>query len=324
MIRQRLPHFLSGPVAPSAGDRARPGRAPVTSGPRCARRPVSRPRALRDDVTPPGCTEISFSERALVPAQADARAGPAGLHWKNSRTSYYLAGLHLPEAGSWPRAPRKPARTPLGPAAAVPGSAGSAGLTRRPSATRTSPRCPGSRSIPVYGPPDGAVVPGIERIGWPGEFPFTRGLHATGYRGKPWTIRQFSGFGNAQPDQRAVQDAAAGRRRGPVRGLRHADPDGPRLRRPALARRGGALRRGHRLGRRHGRAVRGHPAGRHHHLDDDQRPGRAGLLHVPGRRRTPGRRPVQAGRHPADRHLQGVHRAEGVAVPAAAAPAADR
>ena len=35
-------------------------------------------------------------------------------------------------------------------------------------------------------------------IGWPGEFPFTRGLYATGYRGKPWTIRQFSGFGNAK------------------------------------------------------------------------------------------------------------------------------
>jgi len=42
------------------------------------------------------------------------------------------------------------------------------------------------------------VVEGFERIGWPGEFPFTRGLHATGYRGKPWTIRQFAGFGNAQ------------------------------------------------------------------------------------------------------------------------------
>ncbi len=50
---------------------------------------------------------------------------------------------------------------------------------------------------PVYGPPEGAVVPGFERIGWPGEFPFTRGLYSAGYRGKPWTIRQFSGFGNA-------------------------------------------------------------------------------------------------------------------------------
>jgi methylmalonyl-CoA mutase, N-terminal domain len=51
---------------------------------------------------------------------------------------------------------------------------------------------------PVYGPPNGAVVPGFDRIGWPGEYPFTRGLHATGYRGKAWTIRQFSGFGNAR------------------------------------------------------------------------------------------------------------------------------
>jgi methylmalonyl-CoA mutase, N-terminal domain len=51
---------------------------------------------------------------------------------------------------------------------------------------------------PVYGPPPGAVVPEMDRIGWPGEFPFTRGIHATGYRGKPWTIRQFSGFGNAR------------------------------------------------------------------------------------------------------------------------------
>jgi methylmalonyl-CoA mutase N-terminal domain/subunit len=51
---------------------------------------------------------------------------------------------------------------------------------------------------PVYGPPDGSVVPGFERIGWPGEYPFTRGLYPAGYRGRAWTIRQFSGFGNAR------------------------------------------------------------------------------------------------------------------------------
>ena len=33
---------------------------------------------------------------------------------------------------------------------------------------------------------------------WPGEFPYTRGLYATGYRGRTWTIRQFAGFGNAE------------------------------------------------------------------------------------------------------------------------------
>ncbi|TWJ14617.1 methylmalonyl-CoA mutase N-terminal domain/subunit [Stackebrandtia albiflava] len=50
---------------------------------------------------------------------------------------------------------------------------------------------------PVYGPPDGESDPRMDRIGWPGEFPFTRGLYPTGYRGRAWTIRQFSGFGNA-------------------------------------------------------------------------------------------------------------------------------
>ena len=34
-------------------------------------------------------------------------------------------------------------------------------------------------------------------IGVPGEFPFTRGIHPTGYRGKLWTMRQFAGFGTA-------------------------------------------------------------------------------------------------------------------------------
>jgi methylmalonyl-CoA mutase N-terminal domain/subunit len=51
---------------------------------------------------------------------------------------------------------------------------------------------------PVYGPADESAYPGFERIGWPGEFPYTRGLHATGYRGRSWTIRQFAGFGNAR------------------------------------------------------------------------------------------------------------------------------
>jgi methylmalonyl-CoA mutase N-terminal domain/subunit len=51
---------------------------------------------------------------------------------------------------------------------------------------------------PVYGPPHNGTDPRFDRIGWPGEFPFTRGLYDTGYRGRPWTIRQFAGFGNAQ------------------------------------------------------------------------------------------------------------------------------
>ncbi|MCQ4045012.1 methylmalonyl-CoA mutase [Streptantibioticus rubrisoli] len=69
----------------------------------------------------------------------------------------------------------------------------------------------GDQVDPVYGPPKGAVVPGFERIGWPGEYPFTRGLHPTGYRGRTWTIRQFAGFGNAeQTNERYKMILAAG------------------------------------------------------------------------------------------------------------------
>jgi methylmalonyl-CoA mutase N-terminal domain/subunit len=35
-------------------------------------------------------------------------------------------------------------------------------------------------------------------VSFPGEAPFTRGIHATGYRGKPWTMRQFAGFGTPE------------------------------------------------------------------------------------------------------------------------------
>ncbi|WP_042392567.1 acyl-CoA mutase large subunit family protein [Streptacidiphilus carbonis] len=63
---------------------------------------------------------------------------------------------------------------------------------------------------PVYGPEDGGAP---DRIGWPGEFPFTRGLYATGYRGRAWTIRQFAGFGNAEQTNeryRMILDAGGG------------------------------------------------------------------------------------------------------------------
>ncbi len=64
---------------------------------------------------------------------------------------------------------------------------------------------------PVYGPSPGQSFDGFERIGWPGEYPYTRGLHSTGYRGRPWTIRQFAGFGNAvQTNERYHQILAAG------------------------------------------------------------------------------------------------------------------
>jgi methylmalonyl-CoA mutase, N-terminal domain len=38
----------------------------------------------------------------------------------------------------------------------------------------------------------------LEKIGFPGQFPYTRGIHPTMYRGRPWTIRQYAGFGTAK------------------------------------------------------------------------------------------------------------------------------
>jgi methylmalonyl-CoA mutase N-terminal domain/subunit len=69
----------------------------------------------------------------------------------------------------------------------------------------------GATVDPVYGPPPGVDHPGFDRIGWPGEYPYTRGLYPTGYRGRTWTIRQFSGFGNArQTNERYRMLLAAG------------------------------------------------------------------------------------------------------------------
>src|ERR671939_285398 len=48
---------------------------------------------------------------------------------------------------------------------------------------------------PLYTADD---LPDSERIGLPGEFPFTRGVYPSMYRGRLWTMRQFAGFGTAE------------------------------------------------------------------------------------------------------------------------------
>ncbi len=50
----------------------------------------------------------------------------------------------------------------------------------------------------VYGPEDLPAFDYAAELGMPGEYPYTRGIHATGYRGRLWTMRQFSGFGTAR------------------------------------------------------------------------------------------------------------------------------
>ena len=50
---------------------------------------------------------------------------------------------------------------------------------------------------PLYGPDD--LAPDLEgRLGQPGSFPYTRGVYPTMYTGRPWTMRQYAGFGTAK------------------------------------------------------------------------------------------------------------------------------
>ncbi len=50
----------------------------------------------------------------------------------------------------------------------------------------------------VYGPEDLAGFDPADELGAPGTFPFTRGIHPEGYRARPWTMRQYAGFGSAE------------------------------------------------------------------------------------------------------------------------------
>ena len=89
----------------------------------------------------------------------------------------------------------------------------SASRASRPSATSIEP---------LYGPwsvPDDADA----RIGLPGEPPFTRGIHPSGYRSRLWTMRMFAGLRRRRGHQRPVQAPARRRPDRPLDRLRHAD-----------------------------------------------------------------------------------------------------
>jgi len=51
---------------------------------------------------------------------------------------------------------------------------------------------------PFYGPDDIENINYLSEIGFPGEYPYTRGIHPNGYRGRIWTMRQFAGFGSPE------------------------------------------------------------------------------------------------------------------------------
>ncbi len=55
---------------------------------------------------------------------------------------------------------------------------------------------------PLYTPDDLAGFDPDRDLGLPGEYPYTRGVHPTMYRGRPWTMRMFSGFGTSEDTNR--------------------------------------------------------------------------------------------------------------------------
>ncbi|HYI68054.1 MAG TPA: methylmalonyl-CoA mutase family protein [Candidatus Limnocylindrales bacterium] len=54
----------------------------------------------------------------------------------------------------------------------------------------------------VYGPEDLEGFDPADQLGAPGTYPFTRGIHPDGYRARPWTMRQYAGFGSADETNR--------------------------------------------------------------------------------------------------------------------------
>ena len=143
------------------------------------------------------------------------------------------------------------------------------------------------------------------------------------YRGRPWTMRQYAGYGSAEETNARFRFLLE---RGQT-GLSVAFdlPDAARLRlgRPAGRGRGRAHGGRDRLDRRHGGAARRDPARRGLDLDDDQRARRAAAPPVRARRGGPGSQRRQPARNGPERRTQGVHRARQLHLPAASLDAAD-
>src|SRR6266513_498857 len=64
----------------------------------------------------------------------------------------------------------------------------------------------------LYGPTDRPADRFLETIGFPGEFPYTRGAQATGYRAKLWTRRPITGFRRPTPIGVSASFSARGKR----------------------------------------------------------------------------------------------------------------
>ncbi len=81
-------------------------------------------------------------------------------------------------------------------------------MTSSDSAGRTESGLP---FAPVYSPADLVGWDARDHLGDPGQYPFTRGVYPTMYTGRPWTMRQYAGFGTAaESNERYRQLLSAG------------------------------------------------------------------------------------------------------------------
>ena len=128
--------------------------------------------------------------------------------------------------------------------------------------------------------------PGLEdRLGEPGEYPYTRGVHKEMYRSRLWTMRQYAGYATARETNERfrylIEHGSTGLSMAfdlPTQLGRDSDD-------PLCLGRGRPHRRGHRHDRRHAQRLRRHPAGQGLDLDDHQRARRvpAAALRTRGR-----------------------------------------
>ncbi len=171
---------------------------------------------------------------------------------------------------------------------------------------------------PLYGPEDapaGIYAP-------PGEFPYTRGIHRDMYRGKLWTMRQFSGFATPEETNRRYHYLLAQGQTGlsvafDLPTLMGYDADHA-MSEGEVGKCGASIS----LAGRYGDSLPRHSLGRRHGFDDHQLAGSRAVGDVSGGGGAAGRGLDAALGDVAERHPERVHRAEGIYFPAAALHAA--
>ena len=82
----------------------------------------------------------------------------------------------------------------------------------------------------AYDPSDLADFDYVRDLGFPGEYPFTRGVQPTMYRGRHWTMRQYAGFGTAEESNKRYRYLFEQGQTGTLGRVRFADADGARCR----------------------------------------------------------------------------------------------